>query len=128
MTGGCRQVGVRLCFQTGQEQVTVQEQIAPSCIRRGSDWVLGKISSWERLVGHWDWLHREVVESLFTGIQRTYKCATCGHGLVKDFTAGFNDLEGLFQAKWSWDSNNILKMYVKGKNKYRQLTATFDYN
>lgn len=33
------------------------------------------------------------------GIQRTYRCGTCGCGLVKDFAVGFNYLEGLFQGK-----------------------------
>jgi len=45
------------------QQKMTSRTLASSCIRRGLDWRLGKISSLKRAIRHWTRLSRAVVES-----------------------------------------------------------------
>lgn len=53
-----------------RQQVTEQEKTTSSCIRRSSDWILGKNIFTERVIKHQNRLSRAVVESSFLEVFR----------------------------------------------------------
>jgi len=57
--------------------------MASSCVRGGSDWILGKSFFTGRVARHWTRLPRAVVQSpSLEGFKKPCGCGTSGHGLA----------------------------------------------